>query len=936
LKKPIQFGKYYLLDRVNVGGMAEVFKAKAFGVEGFERLLAVKRILPNIAEDEEFITMFIDEAKISVQLNHANIAQIFDLGKVEDSYFIALEFVHGKDLRAIFDRCKGKPLDVNGGAPAMPIPQACFITMKCCEGLDYAHNKRDGSGGDLNLVHRDVSPQNVLISYEGEIKIIDFGIAKAAGKASKTQQGILKGKFGYMSPEQVRGLPLDRRSDIFALGIVLYEVLTGERLFVGESDFSTLEKVRNVEILPPSTYNRRISDELERIVMKALAKDVEDRYQNAIDLHDDLQAYMYSAGEFYSRKDLAAWMKKVWAAEIEAETAKLESYQKMTPPDLSRPSEQPRGKRTLPPASGPAPSAGPRMSGQHAVVSSAPPPPPPSLSMSQNTSTDLGWDDEELATNIYETAADAEDAVVDDEPDDFSNLDLSSDGEPVPHASVTAAKEPLKPQKPSPAQQLHKSNGDANGRNGNGSGKAGPQQRTVEMRAPTLSGMGAQGAQPVGQKEAKNAKTVEMQAPDVELPPMQSPSLSPRPGPKTLERELFDLPLPPPPGSESLEFEGVSLPALATAVSQRPSAPVRARPPQRRGSRTPLYIGLGVVALLLIGGGVGTVLYMNGRPGELVVTSDPAADVKLSIDGKPAKVDGTPATLSLDPGPHKVTVSRDGYLPSTAMVEVKAGERLQKRFVLEAFSANTGFTLMSEPSGLQALLDGQPLEGVTPLKVQAVPPGSHKIEVRNKNGQSSSQEVTLETGKMIEVRVVVGVASAPRIEPKVVAPEPKPEPKIAIAPEPKPEKVKPEPKPEKVKPVAAAEPKPEKVKPEPKEPKVAAPDKGKKPRELPRLASEDLPSKPDKKAAPPEEKKSAGGEGYLRLGSKPWTNIAVDGKDTGLHTPQTQMKLGAGSHRVTLANPQFNIKETFSVDIKAGETVTLIKDLRPKTEDGDW
>src|SRR5439155_576488 len=184
----------------------------------------------------------------------------------------------------------------------------------------------------IQLVHRDVSPQNVLISYEGEVKLIDFGIAKAAGKASKTQQGILKGKFGYMSPEQVRGLPLDRRSDIFSLGICLYELLTGERLFVGESDFSTLEKVRNVEILPPSTYNRRIPDELERIVLKALAKDPEERYLNAIDLHDELQAFVYTAGEFYSRKDLAGWMKKTFGREIEEESAKLESYRQLKPP----------------------------------------------------------------------------------------------------------------------------------------------------------------------------------------------------------------------------------------------------------------------------------------------------------------------------------------------------------------------------------------------------------------------------------------------------------------------------------------------------------------------------------------------------------------------------------------------------------------------------
>src|SRR4051812_7997775 len=325
LKKPVPFGKYYLLERINVGGMAEVFKAKTFGVEGFERLLAVKRILPNIAEDEEFIAMFIDEAKIAVKLQHANIAQIFYLGKVDDSFFIALEYVHGRDLRSIFDRMRNR-------AESLPISMACYVTMQVCEGLDYAHNKRDAQGRELNLVHRDISPQNVLIGYEGEVKLIDFGIAKAAGKASKTQAGILKGKFGYMSPEQVRGLPIDKRSDIFAVGIVLYELLTGERLFIGESDFSTLEKVRNVEIQPPSSYNKKIPDELERIVLKALAKDPEDRYQNAIDLHDDLQAFLHTIGGFYSRKDLAAWMKKTFAMEIEEDNAKLEEFRQVAPP----------------------------------------------------------------------------------------------------------------------------------------------------------------------------------------------------------------------------------------------------------------------------------------------------------------------------------------------------------------------------------------------------------------------------------------------------------------------------------------------------------------------------------------------------------------------------------------------------------------------------
>ena len=221
MKKPAKFGKYWLLERINVGGMAEVFKAKSYGVEGFEKLIAIKRILPSIAEDEDFITMFIDEAKIAVQLNHANIAQIFDLGKIDESYFIALEFVHGKDLRTIWDRHKRRGL-------RLPIPMSVYVISRVLEGLDYAHRKKNAGGEELNIVHRDVSPQNVLVAYEGEVKIIDFGIAKAANKASKTQAGILKGKFGYMSPEQVRGLPLDRRADIFSAGIILYELLTGE------------------------------------------------------------------------------------------------------------------------------------------------------------------------------------------------------------------------------------------------------------------------------------------------------------------------------------------------------------------------------------------------------------------------------------------------------------------------------------------------------------------------------------------------------------------------------------------------------------------------------------------------------------------------------------------------------------------------------------
>ncbi|RKG83571.1 PEGA domain-containing protein [Corallococcus sp. CA049B] len=326
MKKPTFFGKYLLLERVNVGGMAEVFIAKAFGVEGFERILAIKKILPTMAEDDEFITMFIDEARISVQLNHANIVHIHELGKHEDTYFIAMEYVAGRDVRTLLERYRRRK-------EIMPTAQAVFIVSKMCEGLDYAHRKKDARGQDLHIIHRDVSPQNILVSYEGEVKIIDFGIAKAANRSQKTQAGILKGKFGYMSPEQVRGMPIDRRSDIFAVGVLLYEMLTGEKLFVGESDFSTLEKVRNADIPLPREFNPNISAGLEKVVLKALAREPEDRYQWASDLQEDLMRFLLAGDAIYSSKHLSGFMKEAFAEDMLREAEKMERYASVERPD---------------------------------------------------------------------------------------------------------------------------------------------------------------------------------------------------------------------------------------------------------------------------------------------------------------------------------------------------------------------------------------------------------------------------------------------------------------------------------------------------------------------------------------------------------------------------------------------------------------------------
>jgi serine/threonine protein kinase len=317
--KAKRFGRYLLLDKVASGGMAEVWRGKIMGESGFQRMVAIKKILPHVSEDKDFIAMFTDEANITVQLQHSNIGQVYEFAKREDIFFIAMEYISGKDVKGIWSHMRQRKTFI-------PPELSCFIVQKMAEGLSYAHNKRDNFGNTLGIVHRDVSPQNVLVSWDGEVKVIDFGIAKAEDKQSSTRAGTLKGKFAYMSPEQIRGLKLDGRADTFALGVCLYELLTGERGFSAESEFSLLEKVRNVEIKPPTMVNRDIPPELERIVFKALAKDRDDRYLDASDLAEDLQRYLLSRGKPPSNNALGEFLRQNFTVDYDKERLRLESY----------------------------------------------------------------------------------------------------------------------------------------------------------------------------------------------------------------------------------------------------------------------------------------------------------------------------------------------------------------------------------------------------------------------------------------------------------------------------------------------------------------------------------------------------------------------------------------------------------------------------------
>ncbi len=304
---PGAFGRYQLLEKIGAGGMAEVFKARMKGEQGFEKIVAIKRIVPHMATNAEFVTMFVDEAKLAAQLNHNNITHIYDLGKVDAWHYIAMEYVDGKDLRTLLKLGKER------GFP-LPAELALFIAAKIANALDYAHRRPAPDGSELNLVHRDVSPQNILISDEGDIKLCDFGIAKAASKVSTTMSGALKGKLQYMSPEQAWGKRLDRRSDIFSLGSVLYEMLTGAPLFEGDTDMSVLESVREGEVAPPTSRGVEVPKRVDQIVLKALAKNPQERYQNASEFEKDLHAVLYTYQPSPGPADLAIYMHRLLEA----------------------------------------------------------------------------------------------------------------------------------------------------------------------------------------------------------------------------------------------------------------------------------------------------------------------------------------------------------------------------------------------------------------------------------------------------------------------------------------------------------------------------------------------------------------------------------------------------------------------------------------------
>ncbi|HEX5748588.1 MAG TPA: protein kinase [Archangium sp.] len=706
-RQPIPFGKYLLLDRINIGGMAEVWRGKMFGAGGFERLVAIKRILPNIAEDDEFISMFIDEAKISVQLNHANIAQIYELGQITNSYFIAMEYIPGRDMRAIFDRCRKK------GEPA-PVPLVAYVVSKMCEGLDYAHRKKTNQGQDLNIVHRDISPQNILISFEGEVKVIDFGIAKAAGKATKTQAGILKGKFGYMSPEQIRGLPLDRRSDIFAIGVCLYEMLTGERLFVGDSDFSVLEKVRKAEVAPPSTYNRRIPEALEKIVLKALARDVDERYQYANELGDDLQRFLLTSDSIFGRKDLMQYMKSTFAEDVEREKQRLQEYADIKPPEGMLAAIEmgfggtPSAPQVQVPASAPVPSQ-----------------PPVSPPMPANPSQGGVRRAPTLGAMPKLTAPAPTAPPVPDEEESGATMVVSSPdylAEPTtqpglvgPGRTVTPVEVPRPPViDEQPAQRMAAMRPP---------GLAAPPRPSIPTLAPAPPSAESTTVARQGRNTMDGLRAVRPE------PPVSEPSIVPRASlaatPAVAAPRSPVAPPPPlleePDSQDAMELTPAT-PLRAAAAAQRsvpaaaPTAPALtavaapAQAPAKAGRNLmPLIAGLAVLLLVL----AGVAGFLMSRPppmGYVLVNVPPEVKgpIRVSFGGQELDTSKLPVLQEVKAGPALVMVTAEGYHPYTQQVVIAEGMTpTQVTAKLECQVQVARVMIVTQPPDAELKVDGK-------------------------------------------------------------------------------------------------------------------------------------------------------------------------------------------------------------------------------------
>ena len=903
--------------------MAEVFKAKSYGVEGFEKIIAIKRILPTMGEDRDFIKMFIDEAKIAGQLAHANICQIFELGRIDGSHFIAMEYIWGKDLLQIQNRLRKTKQQ-------MPVAMACFALAKVLEGLDYAHRKRDPLGRPLEIVHRDCSPQNVLVSYEGEVKVIDFGIAKATSRNSRTMAGVLKGKFGYMSPEQVRGLPLDRRSDLFALGTMLYECLTGDRLFQGETDFSTLEKVRNVDIRRPRELNPDIPEAVETIILKALAKDVDNRYQWCSEMLADLQQFLMSQEVVFTAKTLSSWIKDAFSPEIDKERQLLEQYKRVGRDGLIAGLPSAAAKLDVVEHLGEAPLAegdatqlgGPSFEdldqdvavGAAPEVGPAPGSPAARGEPGRQTSQEDGDFGEEAPTEIF---GEIEHALKPDQPT-APSLPISPGGRSTP------PRPPTQPQSQYPAPQA--------GMNGFVAPAATPQTGfTAQSYAQNYGSQAPPYAHPGG-LPVSSTHGGSVGQPLNALPPSGS----------QLGKTLLGAALPP-----GLEPYGSHQP------SNPPGQPYPGYPEQPQHSQHPSQPQLhGMYPSQPQPHAMhpSQPQLQAMHPSQAQMQPYPSAQGYLQQpqngQASPYGAQGNP----YQPGPagavpavgrKKSSIVRDVVI-GVAIAAVVLGGFLAVKFLI--LDSDDAVPTSATPSGgsiatlkvqlpanvaAELFLDDSKEKVATVKNLSEIPvtAGQRKVRIVSPDGQQCEQEVQLLAGKttavpcnlhLVEHRdPTAGSGSAKIAEPPPPGGSDK-DPKAIVKPaDPKTTTKAPDPRtvpklPDPKDPKSAKD-----LRDPPKDPKLPKlPVKTPDPKNQNPIADDDNPA--DKAA-------TIGSKGFVAVSSNPSAKVAVDSIETGQSTP-VKLPLSPGKHKVTFSLGAS--KSTFTVVVKPGETTTLHKDLQ--------
>ena len=323
---PHGFGRYTILDPIAVGGMAEIYRARLTNTgDGPDRIVIIKKVIASLSGNSDFVDMFEEEIKVTVGLCHPNIVQIYDYGRVDVVSFLAMEYVEGKNLRQFLKRLISMK-------SMFSIDMSCHIISQVCNALGYAHAFKDRLTNEhLAIIHRDISPQNVMISYDGAVKLFDFGIAKAKSASQATKSGVIKGKPSYLSPEQIAGEVLDGRSDVFALGIVLWEMLTAKRLFLAENDMAILRMIQSAKIEPPATYNPAIPQELDAIVLRSLARDRDKRYKTAEEFQRDLHRFLYAFNPGFNPADLSYYATELFKGEIQEDRERLRASLKITP-----------------------------------------------------------------------------------------------------------------------------------------------------------------------------------------------------------------------------------------------------------------------------------------------------------------------------------------------------------------------------------------------------------------------------------------------------------------------------------------------------------------------------------------------------------------------------------------------------------------------------